>query len=418
LTILDPYGNGKTVLFEVSYTSKWKTFEIFVFAIIGIIGGALGAMFVKACRFWARTYRRIPMIKYNPILDTGLIAILTALTSYWNTYAQLGDSELLSNLTAPCERGLTSLKGNAGCAPHGGLSSLLNSLALAFLIKGILTIVSFGLKVPAGIYIPSMAVGALLGKFIGHIVEEIVFRYPNASLFSSCPESNISCVTPGVYALIGAGVTMCGVTRLPVTLSVILFELTGSLDYMICFCNAIFVSKWIADCIEPASIYVSLLSLISDKHDMTDSWSVQDLVSDLNSYPVLEESRQHSKTTLGNLLLVVPSTNIVMDLTNSPIIPAAVLQNKLDILLRSGDYSGLLLIEQDAPIGFIRTADLQQALGKIDEISHTVCRLFMNRSAYPYDGMRLHEQEGELSSYCIWRGDEFDLTTIVEQVRS
>jgi hypothetical protein len=113
----------------------------------------------------------------------------------------------------------------------------------------------------------------------------------------------------------------------------------------------------------------------------------------------------------------VPSTNIVMDLTSSPIIPAAVLQNKLDFLLRSGDISGLLLIEQDAPIGFIRTASLQQALELIDDIPHTVCRLFANRSAYPHEGMRLHEHEGELSSYCIWRGDEVDLTTIVEQVR-
>lgn len=57
--------------------------------------------------------------------------------------------------------------------------------------------------------------------------------------------------------MIGAGVTMCGVTRLPVTLAIILFELTGSLDYMIPFSVAIFVSKWVADAIEPSSIYVS-----------------------------------------------------------------------------------------------------------------------------------------------------------------
>ncbi len=49
---------------------------------------------------------------------------------------------------------------------------------------------------------------------------------------------------------------MCGVTRLSVTLAVILFELTGSLDYVLPFSLAILVSKWTADFMEPLSIYV------------------------------------------------------------------------------------------------------------------------------------------------------------------
>jgi chloride channel 3/4/5 len=53
---------------------------------------------------------------------------------------------------------------------------------------------------------------------------------------------------------------MCGVTRLSVTLAVILFELTGSLDYVLPFSLAILVAKWTADAIEPLSIYVNLSS--------------------------------------------------------------------------------------------------------------------------------------------------------------
>ena len=49
---------------------------------------------------------------------------------------------------------------------------------------------------------------------------------------------------------------MCGVTRLSVTLAVILFELTGSLDYVLPFSLAILVAKWTADAVEPLSIYV------------------------------------------------------------------------------------------------------------------------------------------------------------------
>ena len=61
---------------------------------------------------------------------------------------------------------------------------------------------------------------------------------------------------PGVYAMVAAGATMCGVTRLSVTLAVILFELTGSLDHVLPFSLGVLVAKWTADALEPLSIYV------------------------------------------------------------------------------------------------------------------------------------------------------------------
>lgn len=229
-----------------------------IFILIGITGGTVGALFVKASRIWARTFRRIPIIKRKPLLETILVGLLTGISSFWNKYTRFGDSELLSQLATPCDNGEISFTDSGACAPIESIPILLKSLAIAFIIKGSLTIVTFGLKVPAGIYIPSMVVGGLLGKFVGHAVQLSISTFPDARLFLECAAGNgLVCVTPGVYAMIGAGVTMCGVTRLPVTLAIILFELIGSLDYMIPFSVAIFVSKWVADAIEPSSIYVS-----------------------------------------------------------------------------------------------------------------------------------------------------------------
>ena len=103
-----------------------------------------------------------------------------------------------------------------------------------------------------------MVVGGLGGRLIGHLIQWVVLRFPNASVFGDCAahSSGTSCITPGVYALIAAGSTMCGVTRLSVTLAVILFELTGSLDYVLPFSLAVLVAKWTADFMEPLSIYV------------------------------------------------------------------------------------------------------------------------------------------------------------------
>lgn len=260
LKFFNPYGTHKIVIFEVRYLTDWRFFEMIAFILLGSLGGALGALFIKASRFWARSFRRIPMIRKWPIIEVFLVALLTGLVSYWNRYTKLPVTELLFELASPCE---PDGPGTGLCPNMDRVPEVICYLAIALVIKSILTTITFGIKVPAGIYVPSMVVGGLLGRIVGHIVQYVVFLYPNAGIFGDCPKSMSpgQCVTPGVYAMVAAGATMCGVTRLSVTLAVILFELTGSLDHVLPFSLAILVSKWTADALEPLSIYVSILNL-------------------------------------------------------------------------------------------------------------------------------------------------------------
>ena len=48
---------------------------------------------------------------------------------------------------------------------------MVNSLLLATCIRILLVIVSYGAKVPAGIFVPSMAIGATFGRMVGIIVK-------------------------------------------------------------------------------------------------------------------------------------------------------------------------------------------------------------------------------------------------------
>ena len=256
LKFLNPYGTGKIVIFEVRYSSDWAFLEIFAFILLGMLGGALGALFIKASKVWARTFRKIPVIKRMPVLEVTLVALLTGILSFWNRYTKKAVTELLFELASPCGPNDPSPL----CPKDANeVKGVLASLGIAFVIKSFLTTITFGIKVPAGIYVPSMVVGGFLGRIVGHALQLLVFTHPHASIFSSCRADGgaENCITPGVYALVAAGATMCGVTRLSVTLVVILFELTGSLDHVLPFSLAVLVSKWTADAIEPLSIYVS-----------------------------------------------------------------------------------------------------------------------------------------------------------------
>lgn len=49
----------------------------------------------------------------------------------------------------------------------------MNSLFIATLIRIGLVIISYGCKVPAGIFVPSMAIGATFGRMIGIMVKAL-----------------------------------------------------------------------------------------------------------------------------------------------------------------------------------------------------------------------------------------------------
>lgn len=63
------------------------------------------------------------------------------------------------------------------------------------------------------------------------------------------------CIHPGVYALVGSAAMLGGVTRMTISLVVIMFELTGGLSYAIPFMVAVLVAKWSAESLYSLSIY-------------------------------------------------------------------------------------------------------------------------------------------------------------------
>lgn len=110
--------------------------------------------------------------------------------------------------------------------------SMVFSLFMATILRVLFVIISYGCKVPAGIFVPSMAIGASFGRMVGIMVQALQESFPNSRLFASC-EPDVPCITPGTYAFLGAGAALSGIMHLTISVTVIMFELTGALTYIL-----------------------------------------------------------------------------------------------------------------------------------------------------------------------------------------
>ncbi|KAJ5907727.1 hypothetical protein N7495_000409 [Penicillium taxi] len=256
LQALNPFRTGKIVLYQVTYTRGWHRFEVIPFVILGIMGGLFGAFLIRLnikIAKWRRTRNFA-----RPVAEVAVVALVTALINFPNHFMRAQNTELVQALFAECSSDTYDRFGlcTSGAASLGVIALLAVGAVLAFFLASI----TFGLEIPAGIILPSVAIGALYGRALGMLMRMWQETYPNAFLFSKC-SPDIPCVTPGLYAIIGAASALGGATRMTVSIVVIMFELTGALTYVIPIMIAVMLSKWCGDIFGKRGIYESWIQL-------------------------------------------------------------------------------------------------------------------------------------------------------------
>ncbi len=113
----------------------------------------------------------------------------------------MSGTELVYNLFSECVRGGSNHEGLCPLHPTAAAWELSQSIGIALVVKGVLTIVTFGIKLPAGIFIPTLGVGACFGRILGIAVQYMQLKSPELPIFGAC-KGNADCIIPGLYAMV------------------------------------------------------------------------------------------------------------------------------------------------------------------------------------------------------------------------
>uniref|UniRef100_A0A3P8Y5N4 Chloride channel protein n=1 Tax=Esox lucius TaxID=8010 RepID=A0A3P8Y5N4_ESOLU len=349
LRSINPFGNSRLVLFYVEFHTPWHMVELVPFVLLGIFGGLWGAIFIRANIAWCRRRKNTCLGRY-PVLEVLVVTGATALLSFPNSYTRMSGSELISELFNDCSLldssqlcGYITYSNTIPDRPAGpDVYTALWQLALALVFKMLITVVTFGMKVPSGLFIPSMAVGAIAGRLLGVGMEQLALNHHDSAIFKSWCSPGADCITPGLYAMVGAAACLGGVTRMTISLVVIMFELTGGLEYIVPLMAATMTSKWVADAFGREGIYEAHIRL--------------------NGYPFLEPKEEYGSKALAQ--------DVMRPRRSDP--PLAVLTQEgmsvgeVEAMVADTDYSGFPVVvcqESQRLVGFILRRDLVISLG-------------------------------------------------------
>lgn len=294
---LDLTHTQRLTLFEVDYKQTWALWEAVPFCLLGILGGVLGGAFVLANeavhrrRLRAQAEGRLgwylpagldgrlrrllggagPPAADPRVLEVVLLAVLTGFSNYPHMLTRMLQNDAITALFSQCPEPPFA----AGAQPvHRGshdptglctadnaleLWALMRLLCGAAMLRFFQAAVTIGAFLPGGLFVPSLYMGGCVGRALGSLLRYVGMAGAKGS------------IEPGIYAMVGAGAMLAGVSRLTVCLVVVLFELTGGLTYVVPFMLSVLIAKWTGDAI-------------------TNGRSVYDAQAGLNGFAKVEQS--------------------------------------------------------------------------------------------------------------------------------
>lgn len=268
--------------------SNYAVWELTLFLFVGVMGGFIGALFNLANQRvinWRRQYVHTSAIGrmgevfllvvlmttlsfFLPIIvgnctalpvdmeawsdqEKGLVEELVPLYCQEDTQY----NELASLFLTDSDTSIRQLFHFREVGDH--LDSTFSSLTLFIfdIFYIVMACLTCGSSVPAGMFVPSLLSGAAFGRLVGHILHKV-------------DNTHGTFADSGTYALMGAAAITAGIARMTISLTVMVLEATGDMQYvlplMLTVMSARFVGNMFSEGLYDMMIHTNHLNYLDE----------------------------------------------------------------------------------------------------------------------------------------------------------
>ncbi|KAJ1434290.1 chloride channel [Ochromonadaceae sp. CCMP2298] len=244
--------------------STFSVWELWLFLCVGCLGGLIGAYF-NTLTTWVRAWRACVDSTSRQLAEVliltsvmSLIALLVPILcgrcaplplpeAGWSDqevmlvgqlvplYCNQGEyNELASLYLADGDTVIKQLFHFKEAGDQKDSTFSILALLLFFAPYTLMACFTYGVSVPAGMFVPTLTAGAAFGRLLGHILHTV-------------DKTRGTFADSGTYALMGAIAITGGVTRMTISLTVMVLEATGDMQYVLPLMLTVMSARWVGN---------------------------------------------------------------------------------------------------------------------------------------------------------------------------
>ncbi|MBA0619649.1 hypothetical protein Godav_005467 [Gossypium davidsonii] len=355
------FGQGGLIMYDISAAKvEYSTPDILAVILLGVIGGILGSLYNYLVDKVLRTYSIINEYVTHSIIDPGPNGSVSAeeellLRSYFCPNTDVSGNYKSFQCPPGHYNDLASLFLNTNDDAIRNLLSTntvkafhISSLFIFFVAVYCLGIITYGIAIPSGLFIPVILAGSCYGRLVGRLFEPI------------------SKLDVGLFSLLGAASFLGGTMRMTVSLCVILLELTNDLLMLPLVMLVLLISKTMGDMFNKG-VYDQIVKLkgLPYMEAHPEPYMKHLIARDVVTGPLITFSGVEK---VGNILHALKNTGHngfpVIDeppFSDAPELCGLVLRSKLLVLLKGKAFSNDRVLAGNKVLSKISELDFAKA---------------------------------------------------------
>lgn len=220
--IVARFASGQLPVFRIPNYPVPALTALPAFAALGIVAGLLGVVYNRSLIGTLNLFARVPP-KYV-LSAASLVGAITGAVA-WFSPAAVGGGHHLAEIF---------LEGHAA----------LLVIPLWLILRFVLSMASYGIGAPGGIFAPLLVLGALIGLGVGDLTHLL---FPH------------TVPVPAIFAVVGMAAYFTAIVRAPLTGIVLIIEMTGNYAQMLPLLVACFCAYLVTEAMGELPIYENLL---------------------------------------------------------------------------------------------------------------------------------------------------------------